>query len=78
MAVRQKGDRILRITRLKTGPRRNIPGSVVDHVIDTYPGKDAGGGKQVHYDPINNVTVVIGYGDSVVSVHKGPPRAGQY
>jgi hypothetical protein len=56
-----------------TGPIRNIPGSVVDHVVNTTPGVDVGGGKTAHYDPANNVTVVTGSGDSIVSVHKGTP-----
>jgi hypothetical protein len=60
-----------------TGPQRNIPGTVVDETIRKAPGKPAGGGKTVHYDPENNVTVVTGDGGSIVSVHKGPPRAGQ-
>ena len=62
---------------VETGPERNIPGSVVDEAIDNYPGKVIEGGKTVHYDPNNDITVVTGNGDSIVSVHKGPPRAGQ-
>ncbi|MEQ1794756.1 MAG: RHS repeat-associated core domain-containing protein [Nitrospira sp.] len=61
----------------ETGPKRNIPGSVVDNTIDNYPGVPAGGGKTAHYDPNNNVTVVTGDGGSIVSAHKGPPRSGQ-
>ena len=60
-----------------TGPKRNIPGSVVDNTIDNYPGIPAGGGKTAHYDPNNNVTVVTGNGGSIVSAHKRPPRSGQ-
>ena len=62
---------------IETGPQRNIPGSVIDEAIDGYPGKAIDGGKTVHYDPNNNVTVVTGEGDSIVSVHKGLPRKGQ-
>jgi len=62
---------------VETGPERNIPGSVVDEAIDSYPGKAIAGGKTVHYDPNNDITVVTGDGESIVSVHHGPPRAGQ-
>jgi RHS repeat-associated protein len=58
------------------GPVRNIPGSVVDHVIDNHPGVPVAGGKTVYYDPINDVTVVTG-NQGIVSVHRGPPRPGQ-
>lgn len=61
----------------ETGPQRNIPGSVVDEAIDIYPGKLIDGGKTVHYDPVNDITVVTGNGQSIVSVHRGLPRAGQ-
>lgn len=61
----------------ETGPQRNIPGSVVDEAIDHYPGKVVDGGKTVHYDPVNDITVVTGNGGSIVSAHKGQPRAGQ-
>ncbi len=61
----------------ETGPQRNIPGSVVDEAIDNYPGKLVDGGKTVHYDSVNDITVVTGNGGSIVSVHKGQPRAGQ-
>jgi hypothetical protein len=57
----------------ETGPVRNIPGSVVDHTVNTVPGVPVKGGKFVHYDPENNVTVVTGDGGSIVSVHKGKP-----
>jgi hypothetical protein len=60
------------------GPKRNIPGSVVDNTIDTAKGVPVADGKTVHYDPTNNVTVVTGDGGSIVSVHKGTPRKGQY
>ena len=61
----------------ETGPKRNIPGSVVDNTIDTTRGVPVGGGKTVHYDSKNNVTVVTGDGGSIVSARKGPPRKGQ-
>jgi RHS repeat-associated protein len=57
----------------QTGPQRNIPGSVVDTIIDTTEGARTEGGKVIYYDAINNVTVVTGKGGSIVSVHKGPP-----
>ena len=57
----------------ETGPQRNIPGSVVDHVINTTKGVPGRGGTTVHYDPVNNVTVVTGRGGAIVSAHKGPP-----
>jgi hypothetical protein len=56
-----------------TGPKRNIPGSVVDNTIDTTPGVPGKNGTTVHYDPANNVTVVTGDGGSIVSAHKGKP-----
>ena len=56
-----------------TGPKRNIPGSVVDNTIDTTPGVPGKNGTTVHYDPANNVTVVTGEGGSIVSAHKGKP-----
>lgn len=58
---------------VETGPIRNIPGTVVDEVIDNNPGVPTVGGKTVYYDPRNNVTVVTGDGESIVSVHKGRP-----
>ena len=61
----------------ETGPQRNIPGSVVDEVVNNSEGVPAEGGKTVHYDPENNVTVVTGDNGAIVSAHKGPPRAGQ-
>jgi hypothetical protein len=62
---------------LDTGPYRNIPGSVVDETIETNPGKPVENGKTVYYDPDNNVTVVTGDGQSIVSARKGDPRSGQ-
>jgi len=62
---------------VETGPERNIPGSVVDEAIDNYPGKAIEGGKTVHCDPNNDITVIIGDGDSIVNVRRGPARAGQ-
>ncbi len=49
-----------------------------DNTIDTTKGVPVKGGKTVHYDPKNNVTVVTGDGESIVSAHKGPPRKGQF
>ena len=61
-----------------TGPKRNIPGSVVDNTIDTTKGVSVKGGKTVHFDPSNNVTVVTGDSGRIVSVHKSHPRTGQF
>jgi RHS repeat-associated protein len=72
-----KGRPLTRHYATETGPQRNIPGSVVDETIDNYPGKSAGGGKTVHYDPNNNVTVVTGDGQSIVSARKGQPPSSQ-
>jgi RHS repeat-associated protein len=58
----------------ETGPERNIPGSVVDDVIDNNIPKVDTDGASVYYDPDNNVTVVWGR-DGIVSVRKGPPKA---
>ncbi len=62
---------------LDTGPQRNIPMSVLDNTIDTVDGLPIEGQKVVYYDPVNNVTVVTGRGNSIVSSRKGPPRANQ-
>lgn len=61
----------------ETGPLRNIPGSVIDNVIETTIGLPVGGGKTVYYDPVNNVTVVTGDKGSIVSARKGKPRGSQ-
>ena len=50
----------------------------MDNTIDTTRGVTVPGRKMVHYDPVNNVTVVTGDGERIDSVHKGPPRKGQY
>ena len=55
----------------ETGPVRNIPGSVVDDVIENNPGVSVGGGKTGYYDPVNDVSVITGDGGSIVSVHRG-------
>jgi len=73
-----KGRPLTKHYATETGPKRNIPGSVVDNTIDTTKGVQVKGDKTVHYDPRNNVTVVTGRGQSIVSSHKGPPRKGQY
>ena len=57
----------------ETGPVRNIPGSVADNTINTTAGVPGRNGTTVHYDPVNNVTVVTGNGGSIMSVHKGAP-----
>jgi RHS repeat-associated protein len=58
------------------GPPRNVPGSVVDHVINNYPGQRAPGGTRVYYDRVNDVTIVTG-NDGIVSARRGPPRPDQ-
>jgi len=72
------GRRLTKHYALDTGPKRNIPGSVVDNTIDTIKGVAVKGGKNVHFDPKNNVTVVTGNGNSIVSARKGRPRKGQF
>ena len=57
----------------ETGPQRNIPGSVVDNTINTTKGVPGRNGTTVHYDPVNDVTVVTGRGQSIVSAHRGKP-----
>ena len=52
---------------------RKIPPSVVDNTIDTTKGTPGRNGTTVHYDPVNNVTVVTGDGQSIVTVHRGKP-----
>lgn len=55
------------------GPVRKIPGSVVNNTINMTKGVPVEGGKIIHYDPVNNVTVVTGDEGSIVSVHKEKP-----
>jgi RHS repeat-associated protein len=57
----------------ETGPVRNIPPSIVDETIIRNPGVRVPGGKTVHYDPTNDVTVVTGRGGSIVSARRGKP-----
>lgn len=59
-----------------TGPIRNIPGSVVDHIIETVPPQQSPDGKNVRYDAENDVTVVTGR-NGIISVHRGKPRKDQ-
>jgi len=73
-----KGRPLTKHYELDTGPKRNIPGTVVDNTIDTTKGLPIDGGKTVHYDSVNDVTVVTGDGGSIVSAHKGKPRGGQF
>ena len=73
-----KGRPLTKHYATNTGPKRNIPVSVVDNTIDTIKGIPVKDGKTVYYDPINDVTVVTGDGQSIVSVHRGPPGKGQY
>src|SRR6185437_2565857 len=55
-----------------SGPKRNIPGSVVDHTINNTEGVPGRDNTTVHYDPDNNVTVVTGK-RGIVTAHKGEP-----
>jgi RHS repeat-associated protein len=61
----------------ETGPKRNIPVSLVDSIIDNVQGIPIEGGKTAYYDSENNVTVITGDGGSIVSVRKGEPRKDQ-
>ena len=56
----------------ETGPIRNIPGSLIDSIIDTVPGIPGANNTTVYFDPVNNVTVVTG-NNGIVSAHRGPP-----
>jgi hypothetical protein len=60
----------------ETGPERNIPGSVVDHIIESVPPHRTPDGKNVRYDSTNDITVVTGR-NGIISVHPGKPRKGQ-
>ena len=60
----------------ETGPGRKIPGSVVDSIIETIPPHRTADGKNVRYDPENEITVVTGR-SGIISVHYGKPRKGQ-
>jgi RHS repeat-associated protein len=59
----------------ESGPIRNLPVSLIDHVIDNHPPIAGRGGTVVYYDPVNDVTVVTGsaYGGSIVTAHRGLP-----
>ena len=57
---------------IETGPKRNIPGSVVDNTINTVKGVPGRNSATVYYDPVNNVTVVTGR-NGIMSAHKGRP-----
>lgn len=59
----------------ETGPVRNIPGSIVDAVINGTTPRPGRAGTSVYYDPINNVTVVTG-ASGIASARKGPPTSG--
>jgi RHS repeat-associated protein len=72
-----QGRRITRHYGVDNGYARNIPGTVVDDVIDNTPGTPVAGGKTVHYDPAKDVTVVTGDNEAIVSVHRGPPAKGE-
>jgi RHS repeat-associated protein len=59
----------------ETGPVRNIPGSVIDHILNSSGGVPGANNTTVFYDAVNDVTVVVGQ-NGVVSARSGPPRAG--
>ncbi len=64
--------------RTRWGEARNhrIPGRVIDSVIDNTSGASAGGGKYVHYNPVENIMVVtIEDGTSIISAHPGRPNS---
>jgi RHS repeat-associated protein len=58
----------------EAAPTRNIPGSVIDHVVENIrPNISPRNQTSVYYDSVNNLTVVTGR-DGVVSARKGVPR----
>jgi hypothetical protein len=57
----------------ESGPERNIPGSVVDHVVDTVAGVAGRNETTVYYDTENDLTVVTGRGGKIVTAHRGKP-----
>ena len=57
----------------ETGPGRNIPVSLVDQIIDNIQGTAGENGTTIYYDSENDLTVVTGDGQSIVSVHRGAP-----
>jgi hypothetical protein len=59
----------------ETGPVRNLPGSVLDAIINGAQPIPGANGTTVYYDPVNGVTVVTGT-NGIVSAHQGPPRSG--
>jgi len=61
----------------ETGPLRNIPGSVVDYVIEDHPGV-VEGDRIVYYDAENDVTVVVSRSTGkIMSARRGFPRPSQ-
>jgi hypothetical protein len=56
----------------ETGPVRNIPGSLLDQILNGVQPVSGARDTQVYYDAVNNVTVVTGT-NGIVSSHVGPP-----
>lgn len=67
------GRRFTRHYVMETGPIRNIPGTLIDDVVENYPGQPGRNGITIYYDPSNDATVVTGDGGSIVSARRGPP-----
>jgi len=61
----------------ESGPVRNLPGSVLDDVINRIKPRDSENETKVYFDPLNNITVVTGRGSGIVTSHPGPPRRGE-
>ncbi|QDQ29364.1 hypothetical protein FNU76_16800 [Chitinimonas arctica] len=53
----------------ETGPVRNLPVSVLDQAISNGTSTPGRNNSTVHFDPVNNVTVVVGRG-GIMSAHK--------
>lgn len=53
----------------ETGPVRNLPGSLIDHIISNGNATSGRNNSTIYYDPVNNATVVVGSG-GIMSVHK--------
>jgi RHS repeat-associated protein len=55
----------------ETGPVRNIPPSVVEQAISRGTERLESDGRQIYYDAINDISVVMGR-NGIMSVHRGP------
>lgn len=60
----------------ETGPTRNVPGSLIDSVVNRVRPVRTEDGRAIYSDPVNDITVVIGT-HGVMSVRRGPPRSDQ-